>query len=543
MQVQRLGRAADVRAGERGPGAPLAGRGRLRRAAHPRAGVAVAVAAGAVGGDRADRRDLPHREPALAGDAGGVPAAAARAWRRSPPGSPSPRTPAAPWSSTSAATPSSSRTGSTSTGSPPPPPRPALAGHAGAADGRVRRPDRRAAQGPAGAGRRRPGGAGRATPGPRFLVLGRGDGGGGAGRARRRQRRRRGAARRRSDDDDKAALLRSVDVYVAPHTGGESFGIVLVEAMSAGAPVVASDLGAFRRVLDDGELGVLFPVGRRRRALAAALLGAARRPRPSGCRLAARRVRRRAPVRLEPGRRARCSPSTRRSGWAPTGSARTPRRRRPADALARADGGVSDADRSGGRRSCSPCSSCCGWYLSLLGGPAGPAAPPGRVAAGGAGRPARPPGGRRRRGGAAARPATGLLVADAAARGAGRGGDARRAGAGSRRAAAVGGGRERPDAGRCTWPSATPADVAALREDAARGRVARRCSAQACTRVQLARRFHNDAVAAGAAGAAQAGGALGPARGHARCRRWSRSTTPCPRAWSPTPRPTRRVVG
>ncbi|SCF91404.1 Phosphatidylinositol alpha-mannosyltransferase [Streptomyces sp. DconLS] len=38
-------------------------------------------------------------------------------------------------------------------------------------------------------------------------------------------------------DEDKARLLRSVDVYVAPNTGGESFGIILVEAMSAGAPV------------------------------------------------------------------------------------------------------------------------------------------------------------------------------------------------------------------------------------------------------------------------------------------------------------------
>ncbi len=62
-------------------------------------------------------------------------------------------------------------------------------------------------------------------------------------------------------DVDKAALLRSVDVYVAPHTGGESFGIVLAEAMSAGAPVLASDLPAFRRVLDDGECGELFPAG------------------------------------------------------------------------------------------------------------------------------------------------------------------------------------------------------------------------------------------------------------------------------------------
>jgi phosphatidyl-myo-inositol alpha-mannosyltransferase len=62
-------------------------------------------------------------------------------------------------------------------------------------------------------------------------------------------------------DEQKASLLRSVDVYVAPQTGGESFGIVLVEAMSAGTCVVASDLGAFRRVLDDGRLGVLFATG------------------------------------------------------------------------------------------------------------------------------------------------------------------------------------------------------------------------------------------------------------------------------------------
>ena len=62
-------------------------------------------------------------------------------------------------------------------------------------------------------------------------------------------------------DADKAALLRTVDVYAAPNLGGESFGIVLVEAMSAGAPVVASDLDAFRRVLDGGSAGALFPVG------------------------------------------------------------------------------------------------------------------------------------------------------------------------------------------------------------------------------------------------------------------------------------------
>jgi phosphatidylinositol alpha-mannosyltransferase len=62
----------------------------------------------------------------------------------------------------------------------------------------------------------------------------------------------------RISDEDKARALRSVDVYVAPHTGGESFGIVLVEAMAAQATVLASDLPAFRRVLEDGRSGRLF---------------------------------------------------------------------------------------------------------------------------------------------------------------------------------------------------------------------------------------------------------------------------------------------
>jgi len=60
---------------------------------------------------------------------------------------------------------------------------------------------------------------------------------------------------------DKERMLRSVHVYVAPNTGGESFGMILTEAMAAGTPVVASDLDAFRRVLDGGTAGVLFPVG------------------------------------------------------------------------------------------------------------------------------------------------------------------------------------------------------------------------------------------------------------------------------------------
>ena len=109
-----------------------------------------------------------------------------------------------------------------------------------------------------------------ARPGTRFLVLGRGDGDE-ALEGLAEEHRAAVELLGPLGDEEKAALLRSADVYVAPHTGGESFGIVLVEAMSAGAAVVASDLGAFRRVLDDGSLGVLFPRGEPP-ALAAALV-------------------------------------------------------------------------------------------------------------------------------------------------------------------------------------------------------------------------------------------------------------------------------
>jgi phosphatidylinositol alpha-mannosyltransferase len=73
------------------------------------------------------------------------------------------------------------------------------------------------------------------------------------------------------DDADKASAMESADVYCAPNTGGESFGIVLVEAMAAGTAVVASDLDAFRRVLEDGTAGRLVPVDDSD-ALAAALI-------------------------------------------------------------------------------------------------------------------------------------------------------------------------------------------------------------------------------------------------------------------------------
>jgi phosphatidylinositol alpha-mannosyltransferase len=62
-------------------------------------------------------------------------------------------------------------------------------------------------------------------------------------------------------DEDKARALKAATVYVAPHTGGESFGIVLVEAQAASTPVLASDLYAFRKVLEEGRSGRLFPTG------------------------------------------------------------------------------------------------------------------------------------------------------------------------------------------------------------------------------------------------------------------------------------------
>jgi phosphatidylinositol alpha-mannosyltransferase len=64
----------------------------------------------------------------------------------------------------------------------------------------------------------------------------------------------------RVSDADKARMLASVDVFVAPNTGGESFGIILLEAMAAGAPIVASRLDAFAQVLQDGRLGELVEV-------------------------------------------------------------------------------------------------------------------------------------------------------------------------------------------------------------------------------------------------------------------------------------------
>jgi phosphatidylinositol alpha-mannosyltransferase len=74
----------------------------------------------------------------------------------------------------------------------------------------------------------------------------------------------------RIDDDERARRLRGADVLCAPSLHGESFGVVLLEAMAAGTPVVASDLAGYRNVARAGREAILVPPGDAR-ALATAL--------------------------------------------------------------------------------------------------------------------------------------------------------------------------------------------------------------------------------------------------------------------------------
>ena len=62
----------------------------------------------------------------------------------------------------------------------------------------------------------------------------------------------------RISEQEKADFMSSVSLYVAPNTGGESFGIILAEALAGGACVVASDIPAFNSLLGAGEFGALF---------------------------------------------------------------------------------------------------------------------------------------------------------------------------------------------------------------------------------------------------------------------------------------------
>jgi phosphatidylinositol alpha-mannosyltransferase len=65
----------------------------------------------------------------------------------------------------------------------------------------------------------------------------------------------------RITEADKMARLRSASVFCAPSLHGESFGVVLAEAMAAGTPVVASALDGYRNVATDGVDALLVEPG------------------------------------------------------------------------------------------------------------------------------------------------------------------------------------------------------------------------------------------------------------------------------------------
>jgi phosphatidylinositol alpha-mannosyltransferase len=61
----------------------------------------------------------------------------------------------------------------------------------------------------------------------------------------------------RVDDIDKARFYKTADIFCAPSTGQESFGIVLLEAMAAGRAVVASDIHGYKKVVQRNVTGLL----------------------------------------------------------------------------------------------------------------------------------------------------------------------------------------------------------------------------------------------------------------------------------------------
>lgn len=74
-----------------------------------------------------------------------------------------------------------------------------------------------------------------------------------------------------TSERDKPRYYHTADLFCAPNAGFESFGIILLEGMAAGIPVVASDIPGFRTVLDDGVQGLLVRP-RHPQALASAII-------------------------------------------------------------------------------------------------------------------------------------------------------------------------------------------------------------------------------------------------------------------------------